>query len=323
MKQMLTIVLLNYNGTEDTIACLKSLDQLETHYSYQIIVLDNASSLHEYQLLHDYCIKRLDFSVCLLSEFEQRDPCKNYLVRSFENYGFARGNNEIIRRIINNTRYVLLLNNDTEVKTTFVEKMLQFLEANVDVKYASCRINNYFDKEALWSCGGDLKFWGNRHSFTEKELLQKGSIIETPYITGCALFLETNMLKEQGMLSEDFFFGEEDFNFSWRMKKARIRGACLNEVLVYHKISQSSSKSGNSIGKNAGYYCNRIIDMRKFYNPVIWHVWKELMIIFIIYSCIRNRKMTTSQTKEVVKIVRQYSYNTRLTQEDCLQMRRF
>lgn len=38
------------------------------------------------------------------------------------------------------------------------------------------------------------------------------------------------------------FHGEEDFNFCWRMKKNHIKGKCINQTLVYHKVSATSSK---------------------------------------------------------------------------------
>lgn len=323
MKKSLTIIILNYNGSDDTIACMQSLNKIKTNYSYRIVILDNNSNITSYQKLENYCKKRTDFDICFLEEFPKQLENMNYMVKSSENYGFARGNNEIIRKVMYDSEYVLLLNNDTEVESTFIEKMMDFLKKNNDIKYASCRINNYYQKDVLWSCGGTLKFWGNRHGYTESELENKGRIINTPYITGCALFLDTNMIQDQGMLSEDFFFGEEDFNFSWRMKKAGIRGACLNETLVYHKVSQSSSQSGNTVGKTAGYYANRIIDMHKFYKPVIWHVWKEFMILFVRYTCVYNQKMSRREVRQVLKLIKKYANNTKLTKEDCLNMHRF
>lgn len=323
MKVPLTIISLNYNGTDDTIECIKSLDMVKTNYHYRVVILDNASNNEEYEKLVTYCAKRKDFNICSLNELDSIPENNKILVHSDVNYGFARGNNEIIRRFIDCSEYILLLNNDTEVQSDFIEKMMNLLKGDTSIKYASCRINNYFNKALLWSCGGTLRIWGNRHGYTERELASMGRVIETPYITGCALFLETEMLKHQGLLSEDFFFGEEDFNFCWRMNKEKIRGVCLNEVLVYHKVSQSSKKSGVSVGKTAGYYVNRIIDMHKFYNPVVWYMWLIFMNMFIIYTCRRNQHMKLKEVKQVLKLVRKYTYNEKLTLEDCLNMGRF
>ena len=37
------IILVNYNGTKDTVECIKSLNQIDDT-SYEIIVVDNASN---------------------------------------------------------------------------------------------------------------------------------------------------------------------------------------------------------------------------------------------------------------------------------------
>ena len=322
MKTDLSIIILNYNGSDDTMECLESLDKQKTTFKYRIVVLDNDSKKENYEKLELYCKNRGDFKIDELESVNFSSGNDKWLIHSSENYGFARGNNEIIKRVMPESQYVCLLNNDTEVDKLFIQKMLCFLTENKSIKYASCRINNYYDKTLLWSCGGKLVFWGNRHGFTEKELSKKGKIVKTPYITGCALFLDTEMLKTYGMLSEDFFFGEEDFNFSWRMKKNRVKGACLNETLVYHKVSQSSRRSGISIGKTAGYYANRIIDMHKFYNPIIWIIWKEMLKIFVRYSCYK-KGMKLTEIQDVICTISKYENNEKLTKQDCLEMRRF
>lgn len=71
-------------------------------------------------------------------------------------------------------------------------------------------------------------------------------IITAEFITGCALFIRSTIIKKYGGLTDDFFHGEEDFNFCWRMKKNHIKGKCLNKVLVYHKVILQVSEK-NSI----------------------------------------------------------------------------
>lgn len=322
MKNDLTVIILNYNGSEDTVGCLKSIDRQVTEYSFRTVVLDNDSRAEEYEKLYRFCKDRGDFSICDLNDLDIYSEKNKFLVRSPENYGFARGNNEICKRFINESLFFLLLNNDTEVEPDFLQTMLTFLKEEPTVKYASCRINYYFDKSMLWNCGGYLTPWGNRHAYTEKELAPKGRVIETPYITGCALFLEAENFKKQGMLTEDFFFGEEDFNFSWRMKQKGVRGACLNKTLVYHKVSQSSNRSGLLVGKMAGYYLNRIIDMHGFYGPFTWTVWKELLKLFVMYSC-RRKGMSFKDIKAVINTINMFEHQTKLTKEDCFAMRQF
>ena len=272
--------------------------------------------------LVEYFENRNDYQLVSYQNSLVLSSTSNYLIRSEDNFGFAKGNNNIVRLVMDKFKYVVLLNNDTIVDERFVETMLNFLVSNPSVKYASCRINNYYDRNLLWNCGGKVLWWWNKHYFTEKELEKKGKIIKTSFISGCALFLDTNMLREQGLLSEDFFHGEEDMNFCWRMKSSKILGSCLNKTLVYHKISVSSKKGGEKNGKVAGYYVNRIIDMHKFFPTYIWEIWRRLLVLYVMIDC-RRKKMSLSNIKKIVSLINKYSYNTQLTYNDCKEMGRF
>ena len=131
MKYDLTVVILNYNGTTDTIACLKSIDEQVTDYSIRIVVLDNDSKKENYAELERYCQGRNDFNICNLDNLRVDTDNDRYLVRSPENYGFARGNNEICRRLIDESEYFLLLNNDTELEQDFFQIMLPACNRNI------------------------------------------------------------------------------------------------------------------------------------------------------------------------------------------------
>lgn len=318
----LAIILLNYNGSNDTIECLESLNEMNTNYNFRIYILDNGSKTDDFQLLYNYCKKRDGF---VLSDYSQRmvlNPDKCYLLRSEINYGFAKGNNAVARLVMPYSENIVLLNNDTVVDKDFVNKMLHFLQDYPEVKYASCRINNYYNRNLLWNCGGSVKWWGNKHYYTEKELGRKESYIETSFISGCALFLRCSMLEEHGLLTEDFFHGEEDFNFCWRMKKAGVKGACLKETLVYHKVHAASDKTGAKAGKIAAYFLNRIIDMRKFYPRVIWEIWRRIVVLLVIIDSVRKR-IPLKTIKQVLNLIKKYSHNMQLTYSDCIEMGRF
>lgn len=318
----LAIILLNYNGSTDTIECIESIDKQKTSRNYSVFILDNGSANTDYLTLVNYFNKREDYQLTTYTSDLQVNADMNYFIRSEKNFGFAKGNNNVIRLVMDKFKYVVLLNNDTIVDERFVDIMIDFLASNSHIKYASCRINNYYDRSLLWNCGGKVLWWGNKHYFTEKELENKEKNVKTSFISGCALFLDTLMLKEMGLLSEDFFHGEEDFNFCWRMKAAKIPGYCLKETLVYHKISVSSKKGGVKNGKIAGYYANRIIDMHKFYPTIIWEIWRRMLVFYVVIDCIRKH-VGFGNIKDIVKLINKYAYNTQLTYEDCIEMKRF
>src|SRR5215469_13023071 len=90
------IVVLNWNGWQDTLKCVRSLDSME-YRNWHAVIVDNGST--------DDSVKRL------------REVCSEVLLlETHKNLGFAAGNNAGIRRALENgADYVFVLNNDTTV----------------------------------------------------------------------------------------------------------------------------------------------------------------------------------------------------------------
>ena len=59
----LAIILLNYNGSVDTIECIESLDNTITNYEYDIYIIDNASQKEEVDILKRYISSREEFDI--------------------------------------------------------------------------------------------------------------------------------------------------------------------------------------------------------------------------------------------------------------------
>ena len=99
----LSVVLVSYNTKNLLNDCLRSFFEQTVGLSYEVFVVDNAST---------------DGSVAMVeTEFPQVE-----LIRNKENVGFARANNQAIRR--SNGRYILLLNSDTLVLNDGLTKMV-------------------------------------------------------------------------------------------------------------------------------------------------------------------------------------------------------
>lgn len=315
----LAIILLNYNGSSDTIECIESLDNTITDYDYDIYIIDNASRKEEVNTLKEYISSREDFCICSDDLFEKNKVKGNLLILSHNNAGFAGGNNKVIRAIYQDYFYVLLLNNDTVVQTDFLEKILNLLNEDSTIGFASCRIDNYYNRKLLWNCGGKLRPWGLRKYYSEEELKRMPKVIDAEFITGCALFIRSSVIKKYGTLSDDFFHGEEDFNFCWRMKKNHVKGKCINETLLYHKVSATSKKDGIQPGKMASYYAYRIVDMKQFYPSIIWHVWKRALIQVLKIRW-KNGGYSEDEIKKMLDIISRVSKFESINREDTLKM---
>ena len=94
---MTAIILLNWNGGQDTIECLQSLYQCKGDYC--VVVVDNGSTDHSKDEILDYLLKK-GIRHSLLQEGQQLtaklQPGECLVYALSQNYGFARGNNEAL-----------------------------------------------------------------------------------------------------------------------------------------------------------------------------------------------------------------------------------
>ena len=91
------IILLNYNGSLDTIECVQSLNNMITDYKYDIYIWDNNSRKSEIDILKEYLKDKADFKICTENTFEKEKCKNNLLILSSDNLGFAGGNNKVIQ----------------------------------------------------------------------------------------------------------------------------------------------------------------------------------------------------------------------------------
>lgn len=262
---MTAIIILNWNGAADTVKCLQSL--VKADGEFVVYVVDNGSS--------DDSVVRIQ------SWIDEHDTMDVRLVSLDKNYGFAKGNNmglKIARELAPDN--YLLLNNDTEVTPDFLVRLQEFSARYPKYRVLTPKINYHHDKHKVWNCGGRL-FFGFRKYFyagyTDFDIKEK-DFIDISFVTGCALFFYPEILDKDGrLLTERFFFGEEDFEFSMRMKKDSVPMACVLDSLIYHKVSASGSRMHIS-GKVYLHYLNRFIDIR-LNKPSLFYICWVLMNI--------------------------------------------
>ena len=288
---MTAIIILNWNGADDTLACLDSLAKAEG--DFRIYVVDNGST--------DNSLARIQSWMDGHVEVEVR------LVPLDTNYGFARGNNKglEVARLDNPDSY-LLLNNDTEVCPDFLVQLESFSRKHPECRVLTPKINFFYDKQKVWNCGGKLSFGFRKYYYAGQphSAVSESEYIRISFITGCALFFYPELLDEQGhLLTERFFFGEEDFEFSLRMKEQGISMACVLDSLIYHKVGASGNKM-NSVGKLYMHYLNRYIDVRQHMKGASFTLWKLLnfpLVMRYFYRATRSIKTTYKLYRQLRK----------------------
>jgi|MTBAKSStandDraft_2_1061841.scaffolds.fasta_scaffold03151_6 GT2 family glycosyltransferase len=305
-KQVLIIVL-NYNGYRDTIACLDSLLGLDCS-CHHILLIDNASSDASVAEITGWAEDKFVTRV-VPDGSRATEICKNLLsppptpadagkplltvLVNQENEGFAAGCNQGIKiALAARLEYVWLLNNDTVADPHALSLLVDFLQQNSSCQVVVPQIRYYDRPEVVWNCGGDLKWYGARkYKYVNQPVaaLPARPSLDVTFVTGCALLIRCALLEKYGGLSEQFFFGEEDFEFCLRMKKHRVRMSCCLDSVIYHKVGSSVNKaSKKAVNKVYVHYLNRFINLRKYWPLALWQPWRFCYGIFI-YNLLGRR----------------------------------
>ncbi|HPC35693.1 MAG TPA: glycosyltransferase family 2 protein [Candidatus Marinimicrobia bacterium] len=327
-----SIIILNWNKWADTIECLESV--LKSDYpNFNIILVDNYSvndSVSKIQtwakmgledvintnfpdLIFPLEKKPIDLMTVKISNrkveipiFKDKKP-KILFLLSDENYGFAVANNIAINLVLEiyQSQYVFLLNNDTVIEKEALKNLVAALENNPQYSLAQSTIYYYNDKGKIANAGGKLFFWGKGKYYTK---INPDEIKEIGFINGCALLLSKKVIEKYGVFSENFFFGEEDFEYSFRLSLNKVKNVCVENSRVYHKISISSNHLlGNDKGRSLILsVLNRIADMRNYYPRFLWIIWRYVTIFyyFLFLMIIKNRISIKSANKYLKYILK-------------------
>ncbi len=209
-----SIVLVNWQGADDTIACLESLYELD-YSNFGVIVVDNGSA--------DNSVERIPTTYPEVT-----------LLRSGSNLGFAGGSNVGIRYALKHgAGYIWLLNNDTVVEPNALTAMVDLAEGDSKIG-AVGSVLFYMDRPEVVQAWG-----GGRVSFVtgrSRHLVKQGKL---DYLTGASLLAKRDVFEEVGLLDEGYFMYWEDTDFCLRIRRAGWRLAVAEESTVYHKESSS------------------------------------------------------------------------------------
>lgn len=222
--KLVYIVLLNWNGWQDTVECIASCKKL-SYRNVRILIVDNGST---------------DGSIMELC----RNSPDTELIRTGENLGFAGGNNVGIRHALEHgADYVWLLNNDTVVDSDALSALVNVAESNQSIGMVGSKIPFYDNPRFLWYAGGvldpSLPYRPGHRGLKEQDRGQFDETGETGYVTGCSLLARREMIEEIGLLDEGLFLYFEDADWNARAKRAGWEVFYAPLSVVLHKVSSS------------------------------------------------------------------------------------
>ncbi len=275
---MVAFVLVNYKGNDDTIECIKSINDQISYDNFSIIVVDNSEDERYYNGLITYSLEN------------------THVYRSEKNKGFAAGCNLGTRHALEaGAEYVILLNNDTViVSADLIERMLDCFEKS-DVGMVSGRIMYYDNPQIPWFEAGYISKVRLR---AESKSTDKP--VYTPFATGCLQMISAKAIEKVGFMDEDYFMFYEDVAYCRRFADSGFRIAYDPKVVIQHKVSRSApSSTAMSV-----YYSNRsrYLYIKRFENgniPAKISYWVELLIKLVFYDSEKRRRLL-GIVKEIV-----------------------
>ena len=216
-----SIIILNWNGLEDTIECLESLKKI-TYPNYEIIVVDNGSKGNDAGVL------------------EEKFGDYIHLIRNDKNYGYTGGNNIAIRYVLNNSSpdYLLILNNDTVVAPDFLTEMVRVAERDRSIGIIGPKIYYYGSPELIQSVGVMISMWtgqafhaGNRSKDVGQYDIQR----DVDYVSGCCLLAKREVFENVGLFDESYFCYCEDTDYCIRAERVGYKTVYLPQAKIWHK----------------------------------------------------------------------------------------
>lgn len=234
----LSVVIVNYQTFELTKNTINSILEYDYPFSYEIFVVDNASTDDSLKRLKDYFKDKVKF------------------IASIENNGFAAGNNQALRQA--EGKYQLLLNSDTLVWQNTLENIYEYMEANPDVGACGCRVlleDGELDKACKRS------FPNVKNSFFRLFHVPTGSkddnynltdlpddeIYEIDCLTGAFMFMRKDALDKVGLLDETFFMYGEDIDLCYRIKHGGWKIVYYGKSKITHLKGASSKKQKSKL----------------------------------------------------------------------------
>jgi GT2 family glycosyltransferase len=230
------VVVLSWNGRDDTIECLASLGRMAWE-GLVTIVVDNGSADGTSEAVRE------------------RFP-EVVLIRSEQNLGFAEGNNLGLRRALQlGADYVLVLNNDTLLDPDAISLLVAEARRRPDAG-ALCPLIYYADPpDLIWYAGAEYNprrgYNPPQTGYREADRGQYSQVREITRATGAAMLVPRGVLERVGLLDAELFLHVEDVEWSQRMLAAGYRILFVPSARVWHKVS---ADTGGENSPTLAYY---------------------------------------------------------------------
>ena len=221
----ISIVIPNLNGLEHLKTLYPSV-AAQNFSDYKLILVDNGSS---------------DGSV----EFTRTNHPQFEIIEFDYNTGFAKAVNEGIKKSLSKhgSDYILLLNNDIELKSDFLLMAVNTFDIVTDAGSLAVKMMNYFSRDVIDDTGNFITKKGGTPYPRGNGQKDTGQFDKPEYIFGAcagAAFYRKEVFEKIGLFDEDFFAYLEDIDLSFRAQLAGFKCYYEPKAVCYHKRGGSS-----------------------------------------------------------------------------------
>lgn len=261
---LVTIVILNWNGIEDTLLCIKHAKKLE-YPNFEIIVVDNGSSDENKQKLRT--IKNIK------------------LIELPVNTGFTGGHIAGLKYA--KGEFILLLNNDAVLRHDYLKiAMPIFEDKNIAVvggrSYYWDKDNKLNDEQNAFYSYLEVNPF-NGETVMKNNDFGKNQIVNT--VSGSSVIVRKAAILKVGYLDKQFFAYYEETDLFARMKRAGYKIIYCPELAIWHKNGASSGASSGSyfffyhIFRNRFIFAVRNLELKYFFRFTITYLRTGLSYI--------------------------------------------
>jgi GT2 family glycosyltransferase len=231
----LSIIFVNWNSVDFLRECIASIVANTRKTSFEIIVVDNASTQAGVESLRD------DFPTVAI-------------IKSERNLGFAAANNLGFDHA--SGEYVLFLNPDTLLVGPTIDLLMEairelphagivgckMLNTDLSVQITSIQkfptiLNQLFNSEYLHLWWPGCPLWDIAPLFSDR-----ASLVKVDVVPGACMLLQSRVFAEVGMFSEDYFMYAEDLDLNFKLRKAGYTNYYIGAATIIHHGGRSSSR---------------------------------------------------------------------------------
>lgn len=260
-QKRVAVIVLNWNRPDTTIACLDSIHSTDGE-AIDIVVVDNGST--------DDSLARIGWAhpEVIVLPLDRND-------------GFARGVNHGLRWILTQKRHevIVFLNNDAKISGKVLLQAADLLLSAPQVGLLTGKILASNGK--IWYGGGSLRhLTGSAVIFGQQEP-DRGQCDVARDVTFATLafsLVRRSIVEEVGLLAEEYFFGQEEWDYSVRVRRAGFRLRYEPRIVCTHGGDGSHDNSAPEFIYNG--YRNKLIFQQTYLPQLAFKLWRGVFSFY-------------------------------------------